>query len=98
MRKNKCRFAHALEDLWPAPESWTTTKGHYWEPGNPPPDQDILDLIQLYAVSAGQLPEWVQYLRAHRAEAKQEENGAPNKKAHREEAREEEEEDISPCL
>jgi hypothetical protein len=85
LRKNKCKFAHALEELRPVPESWTTTKGHYWEPGNPLPDQDILDLIEHYAVSARQLPEWVQYLRAHREEAKQEEDGAPKKTAHREE-------------
>ena len=54
--------------------------------------QDILDLIERYVAisSAGQLPEWVQYLRAHREEAKQEEDGAPRKKAHREEAGQEE--------
>ena len=54
-------------------------------------DKDILDLIERYAAisSAGQLPEWVQYLRAHREQAKQEE-GAPRKKAHREEAKQEE--------
>jgi hypothetical protein len=45
-----------------------------------------LDLIEKYAVSTRQLPEWVQDLRAHREEAKQEEDGAPKKKAHREEA------------
>ena len=90
MRKNTCRFAHALEELRPAPESWTTTKGHYWEPGKPLLDQDVLDLIERYVVLAGQLPERVRYLRAHREEAKQEEDGAPRKKAHREEARQEE--------
>ena len=78
-RKNKCRFAHALEELRLVPESWTTTKGHYWEPGNPLLDQDILDLIEQYAVSARQLPEWVQDLRAYREEAKQEEDGASKK-------------------
>ena len=71
LRKNKCMFAHALEEMRPVPESWTTTKGHYWEPGNPLPDQNILDLIERYAVSTGQLPERVQYQRAHRGEAKQ---------------------------
>ena len=87
------KFDHALEDLWPTPESWTTTKAHYWEQGKPLREQDVLDLIERYVVisSAGQLPEWVQDLRAHREEAKQEEDGAPRKKSHREEAGQEEE-------
>ena len=51
LRKNKRRFAHALEDLWPVLGSWTTTKGHYWEPGKLVPDQDILDLIERCCVS-----------------------------------------------
>ena len=62
------------------------TKGHYWEPGKPLPDQDVLDLIELSDVSTGQLPEWAQDLGAHREEANQDEDGAPKKKAHREEA------------
>ena len=70
LTKNKCKFAHALEELRPVPEAWATTKGHDWEPGNPVPDQDILNLIERYAVSAGKLPEWVQYLMVYRAEAK----------------------------
>ena len=63
--------------------------------------QDILDLIERYVAtsSAGQLPEWVQDLRAHREEAKQEEDGAPKKKAHREEAGQEKgEEEIHPFV
>ena len=82
LRKNRCRFAHALEELRLVLESWTTTKGLYWEPGTPLLDQDILDLIEQYVASARQLPEWAQDLRAHREEAKHEEDGAP-KKAHR---------------
>ena len=68
-----CKFAHALDEVQPTPESWTTTKGHYWEQGNPLLSQDILDLIERYVAisSAEQLPEWAQYLRAHREEAKQ---------------------------
>ncbi len=83
-----CKFAHALEEVRPTPESWATTKGHYWEQGKPLPAHYILDIIERYAAisSAWQLPEWVQDLRAHREEAKQEEDGAPKKKAHREEA------------
>ena len=74
-------------------------KATFWEPGNPLLDQGILGLIERYVASAGQLPEWVQYLRAHRAEAKQEENGAPKEKAHREEAgQKKEEEDINPFV
>ena len=89
--EGRCKFTHALEELRPTPESWTTIKGHYWEQGKPLPAQDILDLIERYAAisSAGPLPEWVQDLRAHREEAKQEE-GAPRKKAHRKEAKQEE--------
>ena len=85
LRKGSCKFAHALDELRPAPATWTTTKGHYWEQGKPLPAQDILDLIERYAAisSARQLPEWVQYLRAHREEAKQEEDGAPQKKGSR---------------
>ena len=67
-------------------------KGHYWEQGTPLPDQAVLDLIGQYVEisSAWELPEWVRDLRAHREEAKQEEEGGPWRRAHREKADQEE--------
>ena len=93
--EGRCKFTHALEELRPTPESWTTIKGHYWEQGTPLPDQDVLDLIEQYVEisSAWELPAWVRDLRAHREEAKQEEEGGPWRRAHREEAEQEEQQD-----
>ena len=47
-----------------------------------------MDLIEQYVEisSAWELPEWARDLRAHREEAKQEEEGGPWRRAHREEA------------
>ena len=65
------------------------------EQGTPLPDQDVLDLIEQYVEisSAWELPELVCDLRAHREEAKQEEEGGPWRRAHREEAEQEEQQD-----
>ena len=81
-----CKFTHALEELRPTLEAWTTFKGHYWEQGTP--NQDVLDLIEQYVEisSAWELAEWVRYLRAHREEAKQEEEGGPWRRPPRVEA------------
>ena len=51
-----------------------------------------MDLIEQYVEisSAWELPEWVRDLRAHREEAKQEEEGGPWRRARREEAEQEE--------
>ena len=49
VQRGGCKFTHALEELRPIPESWTTIKGHYWEQGKPLPHQDVLDLIEQYA-------------------------------------------------
>ena len=82
LSKGSCKFAHALEELRPTPQKWTTTKGHYWEQGKPLPDQEVLELIEQYAALSSQLPEWVTDLRPHTEE------GPPQKRARREEDKE----------
>ena len=57
LRRGDCKCPRTLDDWRPTPARWTTTQGHYWEPGKPFPNKQVWELIQTYEKL---LPPWQQ--------------------------------------